>query len=74
MEEKDFSFKPILKSFPPDPSCRFGTEKANSNNECLASNFLIKANCSFVHLNGRNFFAFAPPPSGGRCQYAGIPA
>jgi hypothetical protein len=33
----------ILKSFPPDPSCLFVMEKANSNNECYAFDLMIDA-------------------------------
>jgi hypothetical protein len=32
----------ILKSFPPDPCCRFVMEKANPNNGCCASNLMIQ--------------------------------
>jgi hypothetical protein len=43
----------ILKSFPPDPSCPFGTEKANSNNECYAFDLMIKLRGSFSRENRR---------------------
>jgi hypothetical protein len=59
VEEKDFIFFLISKSFSPDPSCIPRAENANSKNECFASNLLIQVEQKIAYLNGGNSFLFS---------------